>query len=453
MFGMSLGMEMAPQQQLKASPNLIALNAMLVLSSHELQQLVQRELEENPAIEQIEQAEARCAACHQILVQGVCVFCLRSNARLSDGSDAEPAMPDQETDPLLTVAAPLSHCEMLQRDLRAALPASDYSIIDYLLGSLDEHGFLQSTTAEIAQALGVAQERVDTVRAKLHELGTPGLGAQSLQESLLLQLDQLPPEAQPDPLLRVVLADHWPAFGEHRYSEIARALGVSYDHVLALRGFVREHLRPFPLQGGAAGDAPALMPDLVITAEEQGFSVEVVESRRFALRLNPLYQQLARALSQGQADISADEALHLSTYVSRARLFLSHLRQRQATMQRIAETIVVRQEAFLRYGMQCLAPLTRAEVAAEVGVHESTVSRATAHKYAQLPSRVVIPVSDFFRASLPVKTVLREIIAQEQTPLTDEELGERLRERGFPLARRTVAKYRAQLGIPPSSIR
>src|SRR5690606_24836271 len=116
----------------------------------------------------------------------------------------------------------------------------------------------------------------------------------------------------------------------------------------------------------------------------------------------PLYQSLSQAMAGGQQELSPEDRDHMQTYVARARLFLTNMRQRRETIRKISEFLVQRQEAFLRYGVRHLEPLTRAEVAAAIGVHESTVSRATAHKYMQLPNRQLIPFSNFFRASLSV---------------------------------------------------
>jgi RNA polymerase sigma-54 factor len=195
------------------------------------------------------------------------------------------------------------------------------------------------------------------------------------------------------------------------------------------------------------------MPDVIIRDEGDILGIEVVESRRFYLRLNPLYQDLSQAVSQGQEQVSMEEKEHLRTFVSRARLFLTNLRQRRETIRRIAECLIERQEAFLRHGVRHLAALTRAEVAVSIGVHESTVSRATANKYVQLPNKEIVPFSHFFTASLSVKDVISELIGNEQAPLTDQEIVEMLQQRGFDVARRTVAKYRAQLGILPSTLR
>jgi RNA polymerase sigma-54 factor len=245
--------------------------------------------------------------------------------------------------------------------------------------------------------------------------------------------------------------------GEHRYGVIAQAMGITYEEVVLARDFMRHHLRPYPLEravdGGSPSETTFLLPDVIIREEGEQLVVEVIESRRFYLRLNPLYQDLARAVSQGQEQVSLEEREHLRTFVSRARLFLTNLRQRRETIRRIAEYLVERQESFLRHGVRYLAPLTRAEVALAIGVHESTVSRATSNKYVQLPNKEIVPFSHFFTASLSVKDVISELVINEKIPLTDQEIVELLRQRGFDVARRTVAKYRAQLGILPSTLR
>ena len=459
MMDMSMGMGLLPQQQMKASPALIALNNMLVLSTLELQQLVQNELEENPALEQMESDEALCSRCGRPLSGATCIYCLHEDMKLAEAErdDASGPPSDDEFDPLLAVAAPTTLREQLQRDLHISLEEDDHLIADYLVGSLDEHGFLDGSIEEIADLLRVAPERVDLVLRKLQDLGPAGVGARNVQECLLIQIARIERQGIVNPYIRTIVADYWFDLGEHRYGAIAQALGISYDDVVAARDFMRQHLRPFPLErssdGSSSNDTSFLMPDVVIREENGRLVAEVVESRRFYLRLSPLYQELSQATARGQQDVSAEEREHLSTFVSRARLFLTNLRQRRETIRRIAEFLIERQEQFLRHGVRHLDPLTRAEVAAAIGVHESTVSRATANKYVQIPNKEIVPFSHFFTASLSVKDVIQELIAKETTPLTDQDIVEILRKRGFDVARRTVTKYRGQLGILPSTLR
>ncbi|HWQ14723.1 MAG TPA: RNA polymerase factor sigma-54 [Roseiflexaceae bacterium] len=455
MMDMLASAEMLPQQQMKASPALIALNNMLVLSSTELQQLVTRELEENPALDQVE-SEQLCVTCGRPLSGNLCVYCLHEDDRLREARRSDVSdTPDDEFDPLVAVAAPVSLHESLRRDLHIALPERDHPIADYLVGCLDDQGYLDASVEEVADSLGVEVEQVERVLRRLQDIGPPGVGARNVQECLLLQIDRLERAGVCNPHVRQIVADYWQDLGEHRYSDIARALGISYDDVVAVRDFLRRYLRPFPLDVGdtAGNNTPVVLPDVIIHEDGGKLIVEVVESRQFSLCLNPFYQSLSQAVSAGQQEVTEAERQHMQTYISRARLFLTNLRQRRETIRRITEYLVERQEQFLRHGVRYLEPLTRAEVAAALGVHESTVSRATANKYVQLPNRALVPFSTFFHASLSVKDLIQELIAKEQSPLTDEQIVGVLRAHGYGLARRTVAKYRGQLGILPSHLR
>jgi RNA polymerase sigma-54 factor len=458
MMDMSMSMDLLPQQQMRASPALIALNNMLVLSSMDLQQLVQQEIEENPALEQIENEDALCSRCGRPLSGATCIYCLHEDLKLAEAERDDAATPSEdEFDPLLAIAAPISLRENLRRDLHISLPDSEHFIVDYLVDSLDEQGFLDGQVEEIAAVLHVAPERIEQGLQRVQELGPAGVGARNVQECLLIQLDRLEQRDIANPHIRAIVLDHWSDLGEHRYGAIAHTLGISYEDVVAARDFMRQNLRPFPLDSAGEHSSPLetsyLVPDVIIREEGERLVVEVIESRRFFLRLNPLYQELAQAITQRQQTISNEEREHLNVFVSRARLFLTNLRQRRETIRRIAEFLIERQEAFLRHGVRHLAPLTRAEVAAVIGVHESTVSRATANKYVQVPNREIVPFSHFFTASLSIKDVISELIANEKSPLTDQEIVETLHQRGFDVARRTVAKYRGQLGILPSTLR
>ena len=158
---------------------------------------------------------------------------------------------------------------------------------------------------------------------------------------------------------------------------------------------------------------------------------------------------------RGEA-VNAASLEHIRNYSSRARMFIGTINQRRSTLLKISRCIAEMQDAFLHEGVRSLRPLTRAVVAQQVGVHESTVSRATANKYAMLPNQRVIPFSDFFTPSLSVKDVIKELMADESANgkhYTDRVIVDMLEDRGIRVARRTVAKYRAELGILSSAMR
>lgn len=443
-------MSMMPEMGMRVTPALLNLAQLLALPSMDLQQLVQQELTENPALEEVETYESACGRCGSLVIDGICLNCASGDAV----NEGPPARRDEEIDPLLFVAAPRSLTETLLQDLYASLPELDHPIALALVGNLDERGFLAEEIDVIADGLGISAERVEAVLLRLRELGPPGIAARDTQECLLLQIDMLAAQGVSCDHARAIVADHFDDLGAGRFKQIARALRASADEVEAARAFIRRYLWPYPAQAAFADAAPPQRTryrtaDIAIVNRDDVFAVEVLHSPRRVLRLNPLYQDLARKA----ATLPDDERTHVQEYIARARVFLTNLRQRESTLQRIGESIVVRQEPYLRHGVRHLAPMTRAEIAAELGVHESTVSRAIADKTALLPNGTLLPMSEFFVAARGVQDVLRELITNENRPLSDEELAKLLAERGHPIARRTVAKYRDLMKIPPSHLR
>ncbi len=178
-----------------------------------------------------------------------------------------------------------------------------------------------------------------------------------------------------------------------------------------------------------------------------------MESSRFAIRISTIYQDMWRAVTGNASAYSDVDREHVRHYVSRAKMFMANINQRRQTMEKIGSFLADYQRDFLIGGVRYLKPLTRAMAANYIGMHESTVSRATAGKWVMIPSGHVIPFHDFFTPALNVKDVIKELISTESAPLTDQQIVTSLAERGYNVARRTVAKYRDQLGILPSSLR
>ena len=468
---MDLNQEAVQQQSMKVSPRLVAASYILELSSLELQQTIQAELEENPALEMSE--VAKCPVCGGAMQGTVCPHCLaqkREEAQ-SDETQTDPSddyVPthglsssgDEEFDPLTQVAAQMTLPERLLLELQSLIPEDDLPIAEYLVGSLDENGYLRTSIEEVADLFDTDETRVELVLRHLQSLDPIGIGARDLRECLLIQLDYLEEQGITHPHAREIIKKHLTQLGEHKFGRIASEMGISNEEVADVWDFIKHHLNPYPAQGyGIPEPGPNepistyVMPDVIISKGEQGFDVEVVESKRFVLRLSPIYSQLSSELDRGHERFSDEERRHIQQYVSRAKLFIANINQRRQTIQRITTMIVEEQRAFLEKGIRHLRPLTRAQVASKLGMHESTVSRATASKFVMLPDGHVIPFSDFFTASLSVKDVIKELIESESQPLTDQEIAERLGERGIHVARRTVAKYREQLNILPSSLR
>lgn len=444
-------MTMTPDMGMRVTPALLQQAQLLAMPSLELYQAVQTELNENPALEEVESQDMPCERCGGPILDGLCLRCALSSSGSEPGSAAST---DEQVDPLLFVAAPQSLVESLLHDLYASLPEHDYPIALELVGNLDDHGFLIDEPADIAAQLRVSEEQVLAVLQRLRELGPPGIATRDTRECMLAQIDALAAQGVSCPHARTIVSDYLEDLGGRRFTHITRQLHISSEQVEAVRTFVRQHLWPYPAQAFQSDGAPSQRTryrtaDIAIIENDEQFSVEVLHSPRRLLRLNPLYQDLARHA----AALDENERQHVQEYVARARVFLASLRQRESVLERIGEVIIERQEAFLRHGVRHLVPLTRSEIAATLGLHESTISRTTADKTALLPNKQLLPMSEFFVAARGVQDVLRELIANEQAPLSDEELARQLRENGYQIARRTVAKYRDVMNIPPSHMR
>jgi RNA polymerase sigma-54 factor len=461
--------------QTRVSPRLIAANHILEMSSQELQDAVATEISENPALEQVDLVI--CPTCGQPIDGDSCPRCTRKK----EDTAAPEALPDpteqyldniawnsptvtrdDEFDPLTLVAAQMTLEERLLRDLGAILAPEDMPIAEYLVGSLDSDGYLRCSTYEVCTEFDVDPEKVEEVIGHLQSLDPPGIGARDVRECMILQLRYLASQGAEHPLAILLVEDYLEDLGKHKFNRIAQQLGVTTDEVEEAWEFIKSQLNPFPAQGSEAdvptrtGPRPVqgyVMPDVIITEGEKGLEVEVVESRRFGLSVNSMYQQLLAQVNSSGSQYTDEDRDHIQHYVSRAKMFIANINQRRQTMQKITDYLVAHQEDFIRHGVRQLKPLTRAMLAEQTGIHESTVSRATASKFVMLPNGEVIPFSNFFTASLSVKDIIKDMIDHEETPLTDQEIATQLKEYGYNVARRTVAKYRDQLDILPSSLR
>ncbi len=462
MTNMELYTNQEQQMEQRPAATLVAFASLLALPSWELEQVMHQELANNPALE-LSEADI-CPRCGNMRNDGICYFCLDEERFDLDGERTRSieSIPDEDFDLFSVVAAPRTLAEEMTELVHAALPKEDHFIAEFLIGSLDDSGMLSIQIGDAVRGLGVTPQRVRDVLSSLQRLGPPGVGARDAQECLLLQLERLEAMGESHPLVRMIIESHLKDLAQGRYVEITQSLSTTPEKILEARDFIRDHLRPFPiLRDGPEGtqivDTSYATPDVLIRHDPNSpdeFTVEVIESRRFALRISPMYRDLAQSIRHGQGDgINDGERRHVLDHVSRAQQFIGHLRERRNTLERVSITAVKHQKDYLQNGVRFLKPLTRLQVAKELGLHVSTVSRAVADKYALLPWQEVKPMRVFFEAVRSVHDVLHELITSEDHPLTDIEIADRLAEQGYHVARRTVAKYRKQLGILPSTLR
>ena len=368
---MSLTFEftMAPRLSLEVSPALIAFGELLMLPYAALQAVIDDELRTNADLERLEPGDCP-----------VCRGSWRSRCPVCAVPAHRSAGPDHR-DVCAEVPAAESDCQALRRAVRAETSSADAAAVDYLIDSLDHHGLLDRSYADLAADLGIAEQEVVRLVEVIRRCGPPGIGATGAGECLLLQLEALHLPDDQARLARAVIADHLPALARGHFAAIADLLGTTRDQVRGVLDLIRRRLRPYPAFDGNDTAAPAyVVPDLVIRADPRrpgGFVVELVEAATTRLRGPP-----RRGRDAWQA-----------------RSFLAQLRDRWETLRRIAEYVADRQQAFLAGGATALRPLTRAEVAWGLDLHESTVSRAVADKYVLLPDRILVALSRFFGSS------------------------------------------------------
>ena len=460
------------QQSMKVSPRLVAANYILELSSQELQQAIATELHDNPAFEVVD--VPTCRVCGTEMRGSICPRCIQQQKSGSQASGADNhaantddavsegrGSEDEDFDPLTRVASEQTLAEKLMSDMGAVLPEDDMAIAEYLIGSLDDKGYLSARVDDIGFALDADVDRVSAVLRVLQAEDPIGIGARNLRECLLMQIDHLEQRGISQPHAREIVSLFLTELGEHKFARIAHELKIPFRSVSAAWEFVKQKLNPHPAHGFSPTNASDrdtramyITPDVTITrGKDDEFEIEVIESRRFVLRINPMYTRLAADLHRSSASMNGDEKKHVQQYVGRAKLFIANVNQRRQTMLMITTCIVERQRAYLDHGIRSLQPLSRAGIAEQLGIHESTVSRATASKYALLPNGEVIPYSHFFTPNLSVKDIMKEAIDKEGKPLTDHDIQERLKAQGIHIARRTVSKYRIELDILPSALR
>jgi RNA polymerase sigma-54 factor len=422
--------------ELRTSPAVIAASVMLELPSLALESLVQDALDANPLLERLDSAE--CPACQDRWPTRCPVCSPAVSSGAVNGGAGGPASLHADR------PAPETEGQDLLKLVRMAVRTSDVPIAEYIVASLDHHGLLDQTPREIARVLGTSESSVLRVLSAVRQNGPPGLGATSAAECLLLQLDSLDTvDAAARSVAFAVIADHLPALAKGHFGSIASALGVDRHRVVEVLELIREQLRPYPSFDGCDPCSTArVVPDLVISEGDRPgvYEVELVEPRRLRVRIVPNWAAVLEATS-------TDAAPDLRARMLEARRLLGELRDRWETVRLVACCTVERQAAFLHKGPSGLRPLTRADVAETLGMHESTVSRAVSGRCALLPSGQIVPMSTFFSASGGMADDLRKLVDAEERPLSDGELAERLQAAGYSVARRTVTKYRIRLGI------
>ncbi|MFL7793976.1 MAG: RNA polymerase factor sigma-54 [Anaerolineae bacterium] len=453
-------------QRPTVTPQLVMARTLLQLSSTELEQAIAQELAENPALELVE--IQRCPKCGRALRGTACPSCERSASQQYNAPLEYGGTGDRDDDGTSRLTSNTTLAEHLLRQVQLSLPPQDMLVAAHLVESLDGHGFLNCDIDAVASQFDTDRARVENIVSTIQESGPVGIAARDARECLLIQLEHLRGQGIEHPLARALVDDHWEALSEQPLAKVARVAGVTTERVQAALEFIKNNLNPFPAHANWAAlhesppqkEAVYPQPDVIIkngadspNRNPEKYEVELPGARSYRLHISSSFREVMETGKAGKIAFTEKDVEEWKAFYARAQLFIKGVERRWQTLERVVRRLVDHQRDFLAHGARHLKPLTRAQLADMLDLHESTVSRAVAGKYVQLPSGRIVPLARFFDSAAPAKEVLRELIAQESQPLSDRELVELLARQGHHVARRTVAKYREALHIPPSSVR
>lgn len=349
----------------------------------------------------------------------------------------------------------------LQQHLIDQLSLADISgeereVADAIIGNLNEAGLLDVTLEELAGQTNTRIERVEEVLREVQALDPTGVASRDLRECLLAQLNRI---GKRESLEARIISQYLDDLLRRKFPEIARRLGVTVQDIQAAADFIAT-LEPRPARQFSTVTHQVITPDVLVEPEGEGWAVSLNNDNVPMLRISNYYKDV---LSEPGGEKKVRE--YIREKIKGGRFFIKCIQQRQQTIMNIAREIVERQGDFLRKGPSGLKPLTMNQVALAVGVHETTVSRATHGKYILTPQGI-FEMKYFFTpgyqtsggadiSNESVRTAIAEVVEREDKlkPLSDEGILKVLTERGIPIARRTVAKYREQLDILPSHLR
>ena len=480
---MRQGLQLRLSQHLALTPQLQQSIRLLQLSTLELNAEIDQALQDNPLLERDEPEEPAFNSSADALATPQTVTPTDSDERLEprggddegwgmdfSGSHGQRDPNDDDLDSGESQAASVSLREHLGEQLAMTqLPDRERALAGFLIEALNDDGYLTQPLDELIDLLVADEDGNGEVReALLEELGIalrhlqnldpPGIGARNAQECLTLQLNCLPPCATRSLALAIV-ADHLDHLAARDFVRIKKSLGCDDDQLRLAQTLIRS-LNPRPGAQYAPIDTRYVVPDVSVKKLHGQWIVSLNRDAMPRLRINRLYADILNRHRGGTGSSTG-----LATQLQEAKWLIKNVQQRFDTILRVSQAIVDRQRAFFDHGEVAMRPLTLREIAETVKLHESTISRVTTQKYLASP-RGVYELKYFFgshvatdtggaASSTAIRALIKQLVGAEdgKKPLSDARLAEILGEQGIVVARRTVAKYRELLGIPPVNLR
>ncbi|MEI6891402.1 MAG: RNA polymerase factor sigma-54 [Pontiella sp.] len=465
--GLVLSQEMKMQQVL--APHLFQSLEILQMPLMDLQQMIKKELSENPTLEatqeqpdaqiEIEQgtkdvdSEQFDNELEKLAALGEEFDSYQDRGSISGGTDAEEKY--QYMMDSLSEASSL-HDQLLDQLSLSGLDDYERKIAEIVIGNIDDDGYLQLDVEDLLALPNFPEEMLDKILHTIHDFEPAGVGARDLRECLLLQLQRHGREKTQE---YQMIDQHLDLIGRHKYEDIARAMGLTVDRVKELAKLVSK-LDPKPGRNFSEERIEYVTPEIVVEFSDGEYVITQNKKPYPKLFISQKYLQMLK-----DPNTTKEVKTYIREKIAKSKQFIQSIDQRMDTIYRIAVEIVRIQRDYFDHGVSRLKPLNMKTIAALLDVHETTISRATAGKYMQTPQGL-LSMKYFFKPGVmtlsgeaisneSVKAALADIVRNEdkKKPLSDSKLVMKLEEQGVKIARRTVAKYRDQLRILPSHLR
>lgn len=488
-------------QQLTMTPQLQQAIKLLQLSTLDLQQEIQEALESNPLLEVDESSPSDNDSQSDNLEEAFSASVSEQNTKISDGSeDSTPtideistteAMDKSEIPEELNIdttweesysagvsntgaSAPASEdytyqgetTDSIQDHLRWQMELTPFSETDLaiataIIDAIDDAGYLRVTVEEVLEAMGNEEVELDEVEAVLKRINMfdpVGVGARSISECLTIQLNQFDKETPWLKESKLIINDYIDLLGNRDYRQIMRKTRLKEDQLREVIKLIQS-LDPRPGDSVIKGDDQYVIPDVSVEKKNGRWMVELNPDTAPRLSVNQQYASMARTMK------SSTDSQFIRSNLQEAKWFIKSLESRNDTLLKVSNCIVQRQQGFFEHGPEAMRPMVLNDIAEAVDMHESTISRVTTQKYMHTP-RGIYELKYFFSShvstenggecsSTAIRALIKKLVAAEipAKPLSDSKMAELLAEQGINVARRTIAKYRESLSIPPSNQR
>lgn len=456
---MDFNLNLTQEQKLIMTQQMQLSIKLLQMSTYDLREYIEKEFSENPVLEAQYEDTKEVSKEQDRLEYKELVKYLESD---NYGSQSYGEYDEEGISPFTFISKPESLTDYLESQI-LELPIDEYmrSVCSYMVECLDQKGYLDIKKEELMNELDCSEETFNRALIVIQNLEPAGIGARDLKECLEIQLER---KGEYDPIVKEIIDNHLDDLADNRYQVIAKDLDITPKKAQDYGDLIKT-LEPKPSRGFYTGDEVGfIIPDAEIRKIDGEFFILMKDGVLPMLSVNPLYKDI---LKDSTNDKEATE--YVKEKIDKAIFLIKSIEQRKSTLHKVLQKILEKQKDYFEKGEKYLKPMTLKEIAEKLEMHESTISRAIRDKYI-LTSMGTIKIKDLFVNSISnkekshgeedvtvinIKKALEEVIKEEdkRKPLSDQAISEILKEKGMAISRRTVAKYREELGIKSSSKR